>query len=118
MLPESDEARLPPPTAPAPDADPLPEHTAYADTGCDVLDRVAYPSCLTCPLPACIHDVRPDRQTLDTRVTERRQLAGELARQGRTAGQIARALQTSRRTVQRDLRALEEAGRGGDATTE
>jgi hypothetical protein len=31
--------------------DALPEHTHYADTGCDL-----HPSCLTCPLVRCRYD--------------------------------------------------------------
>ncbi|MEX2081041.1 MAG: hypothetical protein WEC33_05450 [Dehalococcoidia bacterium] len=34
-----------------PRSDALPEHTDYADQGCDL-----YPSCLTCPLPRCRYD--------------------------------------------------------------
>lgn len=94
----------PPAPEPAPDA--LPEDTPYADTGCDVFDRTAFPSCLNCPLPACVHD-RPDRQALNELMRLRQDRAAELAARGRTVAQIARALGKSVRTVQRDLRAVE-----------
>lgn len=120
MQPEPEETQLLPPPAPVPEGDALPEHTAYADTGCDVLDRAAYPSCLACPLATCIHDVLLDRTALAARASERRQLVRELAQRGRTPQQIARALHTSRRTVQRDLRTLEVEGKreGADGAGE
>jgi len=31
----------------------LPEHTEYRDDGCRV-----HPSCLSCPLPACVYEER------------------------------------------------------------
>jgi hypothetical protein len=94
---------------PAPDLphDALPEDTAYADTGCDVLDKARFPSCLGCPLPACIHD-RPDREALAEQVRRRQERAATFFALGSTVAEIAAHLGISVRTVQRDLRAVEQ----------
>ena len=77
--------------------DALPEHTSYADTGCDL-----YPSCLRCPLPRCRYEdpggaramLRPSRDASIRRLSHQ---------QGMSVPQVAAALGVSRRTVFRVL---------------
>jgi transcriptional regulator of acetoin/glycerol metabolism len=79
-----------------PRRDALPEHTQYADTGCEV-----HHSCLTCPLVRCRFD-----EPGGTRVLLRRgrdvQMAA-LQRRGKSVNEIARRYGVSRRTVFRAL---------------
>jgi hypothetical protein len=77
--------------------DALPEHTRYADTGCDL-----HPSCLTCPLARCRFDQDTDAARKRTgRERDRRII--ELQRRGKTIGMIASRFGVSRRTVFRVL---------------
>jgi hypothetical protein len=62
------------------------------DDGCSDLGIA---SCLTCPLPACRYDLPPKMAGAWLRVFQVR----ELAREGKTAPEIAAALRVSRRTV-------------------
>jgi hypothetical protein len=77
--------------------DALPEHTQYADTGCDL-----HPSCLTCPLARCRFDQDGDAARKRAgRERDRRII--ELQRRGKTIGMIASRFGVSRRTVFRVL---------------
>jgi len=77
--------------------DALPEHTRYADTGCDL-----HPTCLTCPLARCRFDQDTDAARKRTgRERDRRII--ELQRRGKTIGMIASRFGVSRRTVFRVL---------------
>ncbi len=79
--------------------DALPEHTNYADNGCDL-----YPSCLRCPLARCRYEdpggaramLRPSRDASIRRLSYQ---------QGMSVPQVAAALGVSRRTVFRVLSA-------------
>ena len=75
--------------------DALPEHTHYADTGCDL-----HPSCLTCPFERCRYD-QPGGRHRQTGDRDASILA--LQRRGVPADAIARATGVSRRTVFRVL---------------
>lgn len=77
--------------------DPLPEHTSYRDEGCHVS-----PSCLRCPLAACIYDRQPQRQQRRRRTRDRRLRA--LAAAGRTPKQLAEQFGLSPAHVRRILR--------------
>jgi hypothetical protein len=77
--------------------DALPEHTRYADSGCDL-----HPSCLTCPLVRCRYD--QDTDAIRKRAgRERDRRIVELQRRGKTIGMIAARFGVSRRTVFRVL---------------
>jgi hypothetical protein len=77
--------------------DALPEHTRYADTGCDL-----HPSCLTCPLARCRYEQDTDAARKRAgRERDRRII--ELQRRGKTIGMIASRFGVSRRTVFRVL---------------
>jgi hypothetical protein len=80
-----------------PRRDALPEHTSYADTGCDL-----HPSCLTCPLARCRYDEPGGARRL---LAEGRDIeVVALQRQGGvTIDTIARRVGVSRRTVFRIL---------------
>jgi hypothetical protein len=80
----------------APRRDALPEHTSYADTGCDI-----HTSCLTCPLVRCRYDEPGGARKLlsDERDRTILQLRGE----GRPISAIASRFGVSRRTVFRVL---------------
>ena len=80
----------------APRRDALPEHTAYADTGCDM-----HPSCLTCPLVRCRYDEPGGARKLLS--DERDRTIIELRREGRPISAIASRFGVSRRTVFRVL---------------
>lgn len=79
--------------------DALPEHTDYADKGCDL-----FPSCLACPLPRCRYEepggaaalMRSGRDASIIRMSEERGLSVEA---------LARMFGLSRRTIFRVLRA-------------
>jgi len=76
--------------------DALPEHTQYADTGCDV-----HPSCLTCPLVRCRYDEPGGVRKVYSEGRDRA-IAG-LQREGVPIDAIARRIGVSRRTVFRAL---------------
>ena len=80
----------------SPRRDALPEHTSYADTGCDI-----HVSCLTCPLPRCRYDEPGGARKLLS--DERDRTILELRREGRPIGAIASRFGVSRRTVFRVL---------------
>jgi len=84
--------------------DALPEHTQYADTGCDV-----HPSCLSCPLVRCRYDVPGGTRRL---LSLGRDLSMvEMQRAGSGIDEIARRCGVSRRTVFRVLaRSRRESG--------
>lgn len=77
--------------------DALPEHTQYADTGCDW-----HPTCLTCPFVRCRYDEdtgavkRHAGRQRDRRIVD-------LQRRGKTINVIAARFGVSRRTVFRVL---------------
>jgi len=85
--------------------DALPEHTQYADTGCDI-----HPSCLTCPLARCRYEERGGTRGLISRGRDQSILA--LRRSGLGFEEIARRCGVSRRTV---FRALARSKEGGSA---
>jgi Homeodomain-like domain len=77
--------------------DALPEHTPYADTGCDL-----HASCLTCPFVRCRYDEDLDAgRRRAGRQRDRRMI--ELQRRGKTISVIAARFGVSRRTVFRVL---------------
>ena len=80
----------------APRRDALPEHTSYADTGCDI-----YRSCLTCPLVRCRYDEPGGARKLLSDERDRSILA--LRGKGRPIDVIADRFGVSRRTVFRVL---------------
>jgi hypothetical protein len=87
--------------------DALPEHTHYADTGCDL-----HASCLSCPLAHCRYDqpggarrlLSGERDRRIVRLQQDEQLPVEL---------IAQRFGVSRRTVFRVLARERLGGRGG-----
>jgi hypothetical protein len=76
--------------------DALPEHTHYADTGCDV-----HPSCLTCPLVRCRYDEPGGARKLQA--DQRDASIVVLQREGASIDAIAAQIRVSRRTVFRVL---------------
>lgn len=83
--------------------DALPEHTHYADTGCEV-----HPSCLTCPLARCRYDEPGGaRQILNY---DRDRSIVDLQRRGLPINTIAARAGVSRRTVFRVLARARTAG--------
>jgi len=80
----------------SPRRDALPEHTHYADTGCDL-----HVSCLTCPLVRCRYDEPGGARKLLSEDRDRDILS--LRRQGRPVSAIAARFGISRRTVFRVL---------------
>jgi hypothetical protein len=76
--------------------DALPEHTQYADTGCEV-----HPSCLSCPLVRCRFDEPGGARRLLSEGRDRQIVALRL--EGEGISQIARRFSVSRRTVFRAL---------------
>jgi hypothetical protein len=80
----------------SPRRDALPEHTSYADTGCDI-----HSSCLTCPLPRCRYDEPGGARKLLS--DERDRTILQLRREGRPISAIASSFGVSRRTVFRVL---------------
>jgi hypothetical protein len=76
--------------------DALPEHTQYADTGCDV-----HPSCLTCPLVRCRYDEPGGVRKVSNE--DRDLVIVGLLREGVPIDLIARRIGVSRRTVFRAL---------------
>jgi hypothetical protein len=89
-----------------PRRDALPEHTSYADTGCDL-----HPNCLTCPLARCRYDEPGGARRLLAEGRDTEVVA--LQRQGGvTIDTIARRVGVSRRTVFRILARARE-GRVG-----
>lgn len=80
----------------APRRDALPEHTSYADTGCDM-----HPNCLTCPLVRCRYDEPGGARKLMS--DERDRTILQLRREGRPISAIASRFGVSRRTVFRVL---------------
>ena len=83
--------------------DALPEHTHYADTGCEV-----HPSCLSCPLVRCRYDEPGGARKL--LAEERDASIAVLQRKGASIDAIALQTGVSRRTVFRVL-ARKRAGR-------
>jgi hypothetical protein len=76
--------------------DALPEHTHYADHGCDL-----HPNCLTCPLVRCRYDDPGGARRLLSDARDARII--DLQRQGRPINAIAQRFGVSRRTVFRVL---------------
>lgn len=78
-------------------ADSVPEETHYRDTGCEVS-----PSCLRCPLPACVYD-----QPVADRHAARRDRDAEIRRlyheRGADVTGLAKRFGVSRRTIHRAL---------------
>lgn len=78
--------------------DALPEHTEYADTGCDM-----HPSCLACPLVRCRFDEPGGMRKMISR--ERDRLIIRLQQEQRLPAHVlARRFGISRRTVFRVLK--------------
>lgn len=74
-----------------------PEYTQYRDDGCEV-----HPSCLSCPLPVCIHDTTPqDGRFRNAHLREQVQRVSQLRLQGKCNREIAATLALSRRQVAR-----------------
>ena len=80
-------------------SDALPEHTDYADTGCDL-----YPSCLNCPLPRCRYEETGGAPAILR--TGRDAIILKLATEdGLGVERLAEMFGLSRRTIFRVLRA-------------
>ena len=82
--------------------DALPEHTRYADTGCEV-----HSSCLTCPLVRCRYDEPGGARALLGQERDRTILV--MRREGRPISLIAQRFGVSRRTVFRVLAVARES---------
>ena len=80
-------------------SDALPEHTDYADSGCDL-----YPSCLSCPLPKCRYD-DPGGAAAMLRTGRDASIARLADERGMTVDRLAEMFGLSRRTIFRVLRA-------------
>lgn len=78
-------------------SDALPEHTNYADSGCDL-----YPSCLRCPLPRCRYE-DPGGVPAMLRVGRNASITRLALERGVAVDEIARMFGLSRRTVFRVL---------------
>jgi hypothetical protein len=94
--------------------DALPEHTHYADTGCEV-----HHSCLSCPLVRCRYDEPGGARKL--LADERDASIIVLQRQGASIDAIASRFRISRRTVFRVLarqRSAPQAEAGGTEAKE
>jgi len=76
--------------------DALPEHTQYADTGCDV-----HPNCLTCPLVRCRYDEPGGVRRVYSEDRDRAIVRAH--GEGAPLDAIARRFGVSRRTVFRAL---------------
>ncbi len=80
----------------------LPEEFHYEDKGCEL-----FSSCLNCPFPDCLKEEPWGKERfLKSRRAERMM---ELKREGKSVKEIARIFEVSPRTVQRWLKAVEEA---------
>ncbi|MGI8549576.1 MAG: hypothetical protein ACR2PL_02095 [Dehalococcoidia bacterium] len=82
--------------------DDLPERTRYRDTGCEIA-----PSCLSCPLPRCKHDI-PGGLAAQTRCRRH----SEIVRHWQTGAEIddlARLYRLSRRSIYRAISARQPA---------
>ncbi|PPD58015.1 helix-turn-helix domain-containing protein [Dehalogenimonas etheniformans] len=93
--------------APA-DDDPLPEYTHYRDEGCGLSN-----SCLNCPFPRCVYEVRGGMRRYE-KDKSAREIIFQYGR-GFSAKQIARMLDENLRTVQR---VIKEFKRDTDIDTE
>lgn len=82
--------------------DALPEHTDYADTGCDL-----YPSCLRCPLPKCRYE-DPGGAAAMLRTGRDASILRLAQQDGMDVDQLALMFGLSRRTIFRVL----QNGRG------
>jgi hypothetical protein len=91
--------------------DALPEHTHYADTGCEV-----HHSCLSCPLVRCRYDEPGGARKL--LADERDASIIVLQRQGASIDAIASRFRISRRTVFRVLARQRSAPRAEVGGTE
>jgi hypothetical protein len=78
--------------------DALPEHTDYADTGCEIA-----PSCLNCPLPKCRYDM-PGGLAAMLRSTRDVAIADAVRRRQLPIDDVAAMFGLSRRSVFRALR--------------
>ena len=76
----------------------------YEDTGC-----AAAPSCLSCPLPKCVHDVDAREAEKMLRLERDRQKVRTIVERGWTAEQAAQQLGITQRTVFRMLQRVREA---------
>lgn len=84
-------------------ADALPEHTNYADSGCDL-----YPSCLHCPLPRCRYE-EPGGASAIMRGSRNAAIERLALRDGASVDELAAMFGLSRRTVFRVLRGARHA---------
>jgi DNA-binding transcriptional ArsR family regulator len=82
--------------------DSLPEDFPYEDKGCEL-----FPACLDCPFPHCIKEEPWGKERWLKRRRAERML--ELKQEGKSTREIARIFEVSPRTVQRWLKAVEEA---------
>jgi len=90
--------------------DALPEHTHYADTGCDL-----HASCLTCPLVRCRYDEPGGARRLLSEARDCSILS--LQHQGASISAIAQRFGVSRRTVFRVLARARDRPDGDLAAT-
>ena len=92
----------------------LPEEFPYEDRGCEL-----FHSCLSCPFPDCLKEEPWGKARFLKRGRAERMM--ELKKAGKSAREIARIFEVSPRTVQRWLKAVEEArpsvtARSGDSS--
>jgi DNA-binding transcriptional ArsR family regulator len=80
----------------------LPEEFPYEDRGCEL-----FPSCLSCPFPDCLEEEPWGKARFLKRRRAQRML--ELKKEGKSVKEIARIFEVSPRTVQRWMKAVEEA---------
>lgn len=84
--------------------DALPEHTDYADTGCDL-----YASCLHCPLPRCRYE-EPGGAPAMMRAGRNASISRLAFDDGISVDELARTFGVSRRTIFRVLRGSRRQG--------
>jgi len=82
--------------------DSLPEEFPYEDEGCEL-----WPHCLNCPFPYCIKEEPWGKERFLKRRRAERMM--ELKREGKSVKELARIFEVSPRTVQRALKAVEDA---------
>ncbi len=75
-----------------------PEYCHYRDEGCELSK-----SCLSCPLPTCVYELRGGRQRW-LKSQRNRAMVTEFTTQGREVKELAQSFGISQRTVQRVIR--------------
>lgn len=94
-------------SAATPPADSVPEETHYRDTGCEVS-----PSCLRCPLPACVYD-EPAGSKRAARMERDAEICRLYRERAGNVTTLAQRFGLSRRTVQRAIAESRQSGGNG-----